>query len=206
MKRSYLPVVWLLVLVMGFALVGCDLTEPVVAIEAPSLAQPTSVPAASEPAKDGVAESVPLIYEQYNDATRVNIAVALGANENRLRQRAVVDIGQRWSFGEQLGDIGVLLPALQASNGVLGGGWSDLAARYISAWEGLGLPAEYAKSGRSLIGMKPEQSPLLWLGEAEGNADVVLVNNGDKPVELTVIEDSETGQLTVVARVMQPKG
>ncbi len=167
------------------------------------LGQPAEAAQATTVAQNGVkvARSVPLVYEKYDDAARTNMAVALAANGNKLRHEHIIMPGERWSWGEQLGDIDVLLPKLQPASGVLGGGWSDLAARYSSVWEGLGLKAEYQRSQRPLIDIEPSQSPMLWLGDPTGNADVVLVNDGPSPVALSTEEDGEKGQLTVVARI-----
>jgi hypothetical protein len=198
---------WLVGLMAVLALVACGppggviiTTQPTVG-PAGTAAQATTVaPAAVEaPVKltVTVADSVPLVYNHYDAGTRTNIAVALAANGNRLRQASIINKGERWSFGEQLGDINALVPSLVVANGVVGGGWSDLAGRYISTWQKMGLKAEFAPAQRQLIDLEPAQSPMLWLGEATGNADVVLVNNSDQAVQLLVVEDNTTGQLTV---------
>ena len=189
-------------LLVGFlavlVLVGCAEPGAVVPVAAEA---PQDAPQASVVAQGEVktAYSVPLVFDKYDSAARTNMAVALAANGNDLRHEQVIKPGERWAWGEQLGSIDELLPKLQASNGVLGGGWSDLAARYANAWEALGLPTEYALSGRALIGLTAEQSPMLWLGEASGNADVVLVNNTDQTAYLTLSE--EDGRLIVHARL-----
>lgn len=187
--------------VLALLLAACGETITPGQLTLPGTETPAEGTQATGTAQDGVkaSYSVPLVYAKYDDAARTNMAVALGANSNELRHEQIIAPGERWAWGEQLGSINDLLPQLQASNGVIGGGWSDLAARYANAWEGLGLKTEYAPAGRALIDMTDKTSPLLWLGEATGNADVVLVNDGPDPVSVSIQE--ETGQLIVVARI-----
>lgn len=155
-------------------------------------------------AKAETADSVPLVYAKYDPAVKQNVQAALGANNGKLRSATIVEAGQAWSFGNQLGDINVLLPQLASANGVLGGGWGDLAARYLSAWDGLGLPAQFAPSVNQMVDVPAARAPAIYLGEPEGNSDLVLVNASSLPVELTVVETDS--QLVVHARVLHPKG
>lgn len=130
------------------------------------------------------------------DTFGYNVRSALDMNNKALR-RIVIQSGDTWSFNEAMGDPNKF-PALKTIGGQYGGGWCDLACRYIQAARGLGLHTKYLQHGGiALNGCSIEDSPYIWTtdgkrGLESGRQDLLITNNTIYTVILEVIEKDNT--------------
>lgn len=158
------------------------------------LASP-SEPVAGEPSVEEQAE--PLLPLQVSAAFlplppagefRHNVAAALDANGGALRQ-IVLPPGATWSFNRSVGDPRLL--SLAWIGGVYGGGWCDLASRYVTALRPL-LPPESIRfarhvdtAGFGLAGVPDDDAVAIWNTNGDGaEQDLVVRNDGQRTLVL----------------------
>jgi hypothetical protein len=118
---------------------------------------------------------------------RLNVVAALEANGGAL-QNVVIPPGGSWSFNRSVGNPGVL--TLTTIAGVYGGGWCDLASRYVMALRPL-LPAEQINfvrhrdaTGIGLAGVADADAVAIWNTNNRGGEQDLLVRN---PTRQTLI-------------------
>lgn len=111
---------------------------------------------------------------------RQNVVAALGANGGAL-QSVVIPPGSVWSFNQAIGDPGRL--DLAEINGVRGGGWCDLASRYVVALRPL-LPPEALEfaghveaTGSGLYGVADADAVVIWNANGNGGDRDLRVHN-----------------------------
>lgn len=125
-----------------------------------------------------------------------NVKVALDANNGALRY-IVIKSGTTWSFNETIGDPN-RISQLKTLAGVYGGGWCDLACRYIQVAKGLGLETEYLQHGGiALNSCSVADSPYIWTtdgkrGIVDGRQDLLITNNTIYTVILQAIERDDS--------------
>jgi hypothetical protein len=171
--------------------------QPVLAGRAVA-ARPASMPARS------VTSSEPLSLAGDGG---FNVLAALDARDGALR-RVVIAPGATWSFNATLGDpTGI---AIRTVGGVPGGGWCDLASRYVQAVR-LVLPQSAVQfvnhvtsSGIRLAGVADEDAVSIWNvdgrpGSRGQSQDLEITNTLAAPLYLRVVE--QAGQVVVIASV-----
>lgn len=128
-----------------------------------------------------------------------NVRAALGANGGAL-QRIVIQPGTSWSFNETIGDPGVL--DLRTVSGVLGGGWCDLASRYVQALRPILPPSAivFPLHGVALNQVSYEDSVVIWSNGTRGGQDLIVTNTLDRPIVLTA-ENADAAQVVVTAAI-----
>lgn len=123
----------------------------------------------------------------------VNIRAALHANNGQL-QRVVILPGKTWSFNAALGDPR-RIDDLREVNGILGGGWCNLASRYVQAARMI-LPDNAVLMRlhpNGLPNVDPQDAPSIWnpdgvMGFADGRSDVLITNVMDRTIIITAVE------------------
>lgn len=131
-----------------------------------------------------------------------NVRIALNANNGALRN-IVIRPNETWSFNQTVGDPSVL-PKMYHIAGVYGGGWCDLAGRYVQVLRQLGLtPVFEQHGGIALNGLSVQDSPYIWntngsVGNINGAQDVVVTNTTDRTIYLTAVEEQNV--LRIVSR------
>lgn len=165
------------------------------------------------PFGDAQALSAP-ITENTNDGFGLNVKAALDANNSALRNITIKD-GEQWSFNETVGNPDKL--QLTTISGVYGGGWCDLACRYVQVFKGLGLPITHGTDmnangaiflqhgGISLNQCGFDESPYIWskgtqAGFDDGRQDLVVNNGTGKTIRITVV-DNEDNTATIVGKL-----
>jgi len=134
------------------------------------------------------------ITTDVNDSFGYNVRAALDMNNNALRH-VIIESGDTWSFNEALGKPNTF-PTLKMVAGISGGGWCDLACRYIQVAKGLGLHTVYLQHGGiALNSCSLEDSPFIWTengkrGFENGQQDLLITNNTVKTVVLDVVEEN----------------
>ncbi len=133
-----------------------------------------------------------------------NVLAALNANAGALRS-VTIRPGATWSFNAAVGS-----PArveVRTIGGMPGGGWCDLASRYVQAVRPL-LPREavqfvnhVATSGIRLADVADDDAVSIWnvdgqAGSAGQSQDLQITNTLDAPLHLQVVE--QAGQQIVV--------
>lgn len=128
----------------------------------------------------GEAGSVAMLPLPSDGPFRLNVVTALEANGGAL-QRVLLPPGGRWSFNRAVGDPGVL--RLATINGIYGGGWCDLASRYVMALrpflppEALVFPRHRDVAGISLVGVADDDAVAIWnTNNSGGEQDLVITN------------------------------
>ncbi|MFL5802092.1 MAG: helix-turn-helix domain-containing protein [Roseiflexaceae bacterium] len=111
---------------------------------------------------------------------RQNVVAALTANRGAL-QHVVVPPGETWSFNRAVGDPDLL--DLVTISGVYGGGWCDLASRYVLALRPL-LPQDALvftrhvdATGYSLADIADDAAVAIWNTNGGGGEHDLLVHN-----------------------------
>ena len=147
---------------------------------------------------DFIGQSVPLFLT--NDLG-FNAYQAINANNGALR---VVEIMPKheWSFNAAVGDP-AYINNLRTVWGVYGGGWCDLASRYVQAVRPL-LPDpdirfinRNVSAGMGLADVEYNDAVAIWnTGGLHGNIgeakDLILWNGSDYGIRLWVVEDGTT--------------
>lgn len=147
--------------------------------------------AVNDAAQSAKSVSAPITTDRNTDFG-FNVSSALDINKGALR-KVVILSGDTWSFNETLGKPNTF-PPLKTIFGVEGGGWCDLACRYIQAAKGLGLHTEYLQHGGiALNSCSLEDSPFIWTvdgvrGLDKGRQDLLITNNTVYTAVIEVIE------------------
>lgn len=117
---------------------------------------------------------------------RQNVVAALEANGGALKQ-VVIPPGGRWSFNRAVGDPGLL--TLATINGIYGGGWCDLASRYVVALrpilppEAINFPRHRDVAGIGLAGVADDDAVAIWnTNNRGGEQDLIITNMLDRPI------------------------
>ncbi|HEX5692547.1 MAG TPA: hypothetical protein VFX76_21175 [Roseiflexaceae bacterium] len=173
--------------------------------EAPAAVQGDAQPDTSNRTFRAVASSVPLGVV---GDVGFNIRAALDASGGALRH-VTVQPGATWSFNAAVGS-----PAnveVRSVGGIPGGGWCDLASRYVQAARSL-LPDSairfrnhVASTGIGLTDVADEDTVAIWNidgqpGTDGTRGDLEITNTLDKPLFFQVIEYGD-GELIVRAAV-----
>jgi hypothetical protein len=137
-----------------------------------------------------------------------NVLSALGARDGALRS-VVIGPGETWSFNATVGS-----PAdveIRTVGGVPGGGWCDLASRYVQAVRPL-LPRDAVQfvnhvttAGIRIADVADDDAVSIWniggqAGSAGQSQDLEITNTLNAPLRLQVIEQGDQ-QIVVQAAV-----
>jgi len=135
-----------------------------------------------------------------------NVLSALGASNGALRS-VTIRPGETWSFNASIGSPANV--AVRAIGGVPGGGWCDLASRYVQAVRPL-LPREAVQfvnhvttAGIRLADVADDDAVSIWnidgqAGSAGQSQDLQITNTLSAPLHLRVI-DQPNQQIVVQA-------
>jgi hypothetical protein len=183
---------------------GGPLAAPIAA--APPIRGEAQPAAAIGAAIGAVASSVPL---GIGGDVGFNIEAALDASGGALRQ-VTIRPGETWSFNAAVGS-----PAnveVRTVGGVPGGGWCDLASRYVQAARAL-LPDSairfrnhVASTGIGLSDVADEDTVAIWNVDGQpgtdgSRGDLEITNTLASPLRFQVVEFA-SGQLVVRAAVV----
>lgn len=150
--------------------------------------------------------SVPLVL---TGDLGVNVRLALDANGGAL-QSVVIPPGATWSFNAAIGDPRAI--PVRTVAGVPGGGWCDLASRYVQAVRPL-LPPDAVQfvnhvqsTGVGLHNVAPTDAVAIWNidgqpGSFGGRLDLMMTNPLPAPLTLTVVPGPHPDAIVVEARV-----
>ena len=137
-----------------------------------------------------------------------NVLSALGARDGALRS-VTIRPGETWSFNATIGS-----PAhvdVRTIDGVPGGGWCDLASRYVQAVRPL-LPREAVQfvnhvttAGIQIADVADDDAVSIWnidgqAGSAGQSQDLQITNTLNAPLKLQVVEQPDQ-QIVVQAAV-----
>jgi hypothetical protein len=137
-----------------------------------------------------------------------NVLSALGAHDGALRS-VTIRPGETWSFNATIGS-----PTnvhVRTISGVPGGGWCDLASRYVQAVRPL-LPREAVQfvnhvttSGIRIADVADDDAVSIWnidgqAGSAGQSQDLQITNTLNAPLKLQVVEQPDQ-QIVVQAAV-----
>jgi hypothetical protein len=162
---------------------------------------PQAISGAAQP----VTSSVPLSLA---GDVGFNVLSALDASNGALRS-IIIRPGETWSFNATVGS--PALVAVRTIAGVPGGGWCDLASRYVQAVRPL-LPADAIQfvnhvttSGVRLADVTDEDAVSIWNmdgrpGSVGQSQDLQIANTLALPLYLQVVEQPG-GQIVVQAAV-----
>ncbi len=115
---------------------------------------------------------------------RQNVLAALAANGAAL-QHVVVPPGDTWSFNRAVGDPDLL--DLVSINGVYGGGWCDLASRYVLALrpflprEALVFTRHIDTTGYGLAGVADDDAVAIWNSNGGNDEHDLIIQNYRRP-------------------------
>src|SRR4029453_18686665 len=127
-----------------------------------------------------------------------NVAAALNANNGALRS-VTIRPGETWSFNAAVGSPAQI--AVRTIAGVPGGGWCDLASRYVQAVRPL-LPPEavhfvnhVTTSGIRLADVADEDAVSIWnidgqAGSSGQSQDLEITNSLPAPLHLQIVEQA----------------
>lgn len=139
-----------------------------------------------------------------------NVNAALNASNGALRDVTIVP-GATWSFNATVGDPSQVV--VHSIGGVPGGGWCDLAARYVQAVRPL-LPSQAVRfvnhvttSGIALADVANEDAVSIWNidgqpGSSGSRQDLEITNTLAHPLHFQVIQQPDGSQLVVQATVV----
>ncbi len=134
-----------------------------------------------------------------------NVLAALKANNGALQDVSIAN-GEQWSFNATMGnpdDMG----KLNTIGGQYGGGWCDLACRYVQVFKGLGLTIRHVDGtealptdgdivfiqhgGIALYSCGIDESPFIWsngkAGFSKGMQDLIINNNTGKTIHVSAV-------------------
>lgn len=185
-------------------LIGVPTVRPVTVPVAPS-ASPTDLPADAP----SMGESVPLTLA---GDVGFNVRAALDASNGALRTVTIAP-GATWSFNATVGDPAYV--TVRSINGIAGGGWCDLASRYVQALRPL-LPPEAIRfpnhlavtNGIRLADVADADAVSIWniggqAGNAGGAQDLQITNTLSTPLHIRVEETADGRSLVVRAFVQR---
>jgi hypothetical protein len=128
-----------------------------------------------------------------------NILSALGARDGALRSVTILP-GETWSFNATIGSPAKV--AVRTVAGVPGGGWCDLASRYVQAVRPL-LPREAVQfvnhvttAGIRIADVADEDAVSIWnidgqAGSVGQSQDLEITNTLNIPLYLQVVDQSD---------------
>jgi hypothetical protein len=214
MLRALLSIHWLLALIgaglvavvasrQDTAPVGYSRWSPGVAGGAAIISEARIAPA---PALAPLGRSVPLSLD---GDVGFNVLAALSASGGALRD-VTIPPGETWSFNAAVGN-----PAgveIRTVGGVPGGGWCDLASRYVQALRGvlpdsaIEFPNHIEVAGVGLSDVAPSDAVSIWNidgqpGNFGGRQDLLITNTFDRPLRLRVLEGPGPGRIVVEATI-----
>lgn len=140
-----------------------------------------------------------------------NVRAALDASGGALR-RVTIAPGATWSFNAAVGDPSYV--SIRTVGGVPGGGWCDLASRYVQAVRGL-LPDEAIQfrnhvesTGIGLLDVDDADAVAIWNiggepGNGGGRGDLMITNTLASPLHFEVVT---FGDNDVVVRALVAGG
>ncbi len=149
-----------------------------------------------------IGESAPLSLD---GDVGYNVRAALDANNGALRN-VIIRPGETWSFNASIGPPGRVRVRVVA--GVPGGGWCDLASRYVQALRPVLPPEAFAFSnhvhttGIGLLNVADNDAVAIWNidgqpGSFGGRLDVQITNTTNHVLRLVVVEGSSWDQVIV---------
>jgi len=150
-----------------------------------------------------VGESSPLTLAGDSGA---NIDAALKANHGAL-QRVVILPGAIWSFNAAIGDPRVL--NLREVNGVIGGGWCNLATRYVEAAQPFTPLVALRFVRHTPIAPSRRNLVAIWNvdgipGFADGRRDLEIENRTVDALRFEVVLMSRTPRTIVIRATRAP--
>ena len=141
-----------------------------------------------------------------------NVRAALDASNGALRD-VTIRPGETWSFNASVGSPAHIRVRVVA--GVPGGGWCDLASRYVQALrpvlppEAFAFPNHVHTAGIGLLNVANEDAVAIWNidgqpGSFGGRQDLQITNTTNTALRLEVVEGPLPDQIVVRAlRVVQ---
>jgi len=127
-----------------------------------------------------------------------NIRNALDASGGALRSVTIAP-GETWSFNGSLGPVEYI--PMRTVGGVPGGGWCDLASRYVQAARpivgdgGLRFDNHIAQTGVGLTDVDPQDAVDIWTdgtpGFQDGKHDLWITNTTDRPIYFQAQQDGD---------------
>jgi hypothetical protein len=144
-------------------------------------------------AQPGATSSVPLSLA---GDVGINVRAALGARNGALREVRIAP-GATFSFNATIGN--PALVSFVTAGGIPGGGWCDLAARYVQAVRPL-LPTEAVRfpnhnitAGYGLADVSYDDAVSIWnidgtAGSVGGRQDLEITNTLERPLRLVAVE------------------
>lgn len=172
---------------------------------------PQLVNGAQKPFGEAQAVSAPITEDPNNDFG-FNVKQALDASGGNLRNVVIKD-GERWSFNATIGP--PVFPIRDVA-GVPGGGWCDLACRYVQVFKGLGLRITHGTDmdandivflqhgGIALNNCTVDESPYIWsagnMGFEDEMQDLIVNNRTGKTIRIAVVDNSD-GTATIVGKL-----
>jgi hypothetical protein len=126
-----------------------------------------------------------------------NVAAALGARGGALRD-VVIRPGETWSFNATVGDPAGM--SLRTVAGIYGGGWCDLASRYVQAVRpilpeaAVRFPNHVATAGIRLSDVADSDAVAIWNidgqpGSFGGRQDLEITNTTTHTIRLVAASD-----------------
>jgi hypothetical protein len=136
-----------------------------------------------------------------------NVRAALDASNGALRD-ITIRPGETWSFNASVGSPAHIRVRVVA--GVPGGGWCDLASRYVQALrpvlpsEAFAFPNHVRTAGIGLLNVADEDAVAIWNidgqpGSLGGRQDLQITNTTDSTLRLVVVEGPSADQIVVRA-------
>jgi hypothetical protein len=135
---------------------------------------------------------------------RQNVVAALTSNHGAL-QHVIVPPGAIWSFNRAIGDPNLL--DLVSISGVYGGGWCDLASRYVLALrpflprEALMFTRHIDTTGYSLADVADDDAVAIWNTNGGGGEHDLVVHNTS--AQTLVIDATLVGEGVEVSATYQ---
>ncbi|MCS6939719.1 MAG: hypothetical protein RMJ55_17440 [Roseiflexaceae bacterium] len=136
-----------------------------------------------------------------------NVRAALDARNGALRN-VTIRPGETWSFNASIGPPAHIRVRVVA--GVPGGGWCDLASRYVQALrpalppEAFVFPNHVRTTGIRLLNVADEDAVAIWNidgqpGSFGGRQDLQITNTTNATLQLVVVEGPAADQIVVRA-------
>jgi hypothetical protein len=140
-----------------------------------------------------------------------NVQAALNASGGALRE-VLIQPGATWSFNATVGDPAQV--SVRSVGGIPGGGWCDLASRYVQAVrhllppEAIEFPNHVQLNGIALADVDNNDAVSIWNidgqpGNHGNRQDLLITNTLPAPLHLQIVELPGTGQLVVQAQVLE---